>query len=87
MKIKLLTVAMLSTTLFLTACGGDDNGSTVFVPKPEIPENNIKDPVVGIPKNYELNGMADAAASSNTLPTGRDTRSPRILGIMQNVQR
>jgi hypothetical protein len=46
MKIKLLTVAMLSTTLFLTACGGDDNGSTVFVPKPEIPENNIKDPVV-----------------------------------------
>jgi pimeloyl-ACP methyl ester carboxylesterase len=67
MKIKLLTVAMLSTTLFLTACGGDDNGSTVFVPKPEIPENNIKDPVVGIPKNYELNGMADAAASSNSV--------------------
>jgi major membrane immunogen (membrane-anchored lipoprotein) len=27
MKIKLLTVAMLSTTLFLTACGGDDNES------------------------------------------------------------
>jgi len=67
MKIKLLTVAMLSTTLFLTACGGHDNGSTVFVPKPEIPENNIKDPVVGIPKNYELNGMADAAASSNSV--------------------
>ena len=67
MKIKLLTVAMLSTTLFLTACGGDDNGSTVFVPKPEIPENNIQDPVVGIPKNYELNGMADAAASSNSV--------------------
>jgi hypothetical protein len=30
MKIKLLTVAMLSTTLFLTACGGDDNGSAVL---------------------------------------------------------
>jgi hypothetical protein len=30
MKIKLLTVAMLSTTLFLTACGGDDNESTVL---------------------------------------------------------
>lgn len=52
MKIKLLTVAMLSTTLFLTACGGDDNGSAVFVPKPEIPENNIKDPVVGMPTAY-----------------------------------
>lgn len=64
MKIKLLTVAMLSTTLFLTACGGDDNGSIVFVPKPEIPENNIKDPVVGIPKNFELNGMAAASSDS-----------------------
>ena len=64
MKIKLLTVAMLSSTLFLAACGGDDNGTTIFVPKPEIPENNIKDPVVGIPKNYELNGMAAASSDS-----------------------
>ncbi|SSS24728.1 Uncharacterised protein [Acinetobacter baumannii] len=29
----------------------------------------------------------NAAASSNTLPTGRDTKSPRMLGIIQKVQR
>ena len=66
MNMKLLTVAMLSSSLLLTACG-DDDGNTTYISQPEIPENNIKDPVVGIPKNYELNGMADAAASSNSV--------------------
>ena len=28
-----------------------------------------------------------AAASSSTEPTGRETKSPRILGMMQKVQR
>ncbi|ENW94833.1 alpha/beta fold hydrolase [Acinetobacter sp. NIPH 298] len=65
MHMKLLTVAMLSTSLLLTACGGgDDNGTTIFVPKPEIPENNIKDPVPSIPTNYELDGMATASSDS-----------------------
>jgi hypothetical protein len=31
--------------------------------KPEIPENNIKDPVVGMPKSYEK-GMAAASSDS-----------------------
>nr|WP_314367895.1 alpha/beta fold hydrolase [uncultured Acinetobacter sp.] len=79
MKIKLLTVAMLSTTLFLTACGGDDNGTTVFVPKPEIPENNIQDPVVGMPKNYELNGMAAADVSSDSV-----VMTYKMLGVNNN---
>ncbi|WP_288402230.1 alpha/beta fold hydrolase [uncultured Acinetobacter sp.] len=79
MKIKLLTVAMLSTSLFLTACGGDDNGTTVFVPKPEIPENNIQDPVVGMPKNYELNGMAAADVSSDSV-----VMTYKMLGVNNN---
>ncbi|MEN4981852.1 alpha/beta fold hydrolase [Acinetobacter modestus] len=64
MKIKLLTVAMLSTTLFLTACGGDDNESTVFVPKPEIPENNIKNPVVTTPTAYTKSDFSTVASQS-----------------------
>ena len=67
MKIKLLTVAMLSTTLFLTACGGDDNESAVFVPKPEIPENNIKDPVVGMPTAYTKSDFSLVASESSVM--------------------
>lgn len=64
MKMKLLSIAMLSSSLLLTACGGGDDGDTTYTPKPEVPENNIKDPVVGIPANYELDGMAAASTDS-----------------------
>ncbi|ENX41785.1 alpha/beta hydrolase family protein [Acinetobacter sp. NIPH 2100] len=63
MNMKLLTIAMLGSSLLLTACGGSD-GDTIYTFKPEVPENNIKDPVVGIPVNYTLDGMAAVSADS-----------------------
>jgi len=63
MNMKLLTIVMLGSSLLLTACGGGD-GDTTYTFKPEVPENNIKDPVVGIPVNYTLDGMAAVSADS-----------------------
>ena len=62
MNMKLLTVAMLSSSLLLTAC--NDDNDTTFTTKPDVPENNIKNPVVGIPQVYEKDGMSAAATNS-----------------------
>ncbi|MCH7336741.1 alpha/beta fold hydrolase [Acinetobacter sp. NIPH 2699] len=61
MHMKLLTVAILGSTLFLTACGSDDD--TTYTSKPDIPENNIKDPVVHI-DTYNATDMSAIAGES-----------------------
>ncbi|RZF50416.1 alpha/beta fold hydrolase [Acinetobacter halotolerans] len=88
MHMKLLTVAMLSTSLLLTACGGgDDNGTTIFVPKPEIPENNIKDPVASIPEPYTKSDFSAVASESLILTykmlgvNGKETLATSLLFV------
>lgn len=63
MNMKLLTVTMLSSSLFLTACG-DGDGDTSFISKPDVPENNIKNPVVGIPVAYNKSDFSAVASQS-----------------------
>jgi dienelactone hydrolase len=64
MKLKLLTVALFSSSLFLTACKNEDTG---FTPEPAIPENNIKNPVVGIPAAYTKSDFSAVAAESSIM--------------------
>ena len=61
MNMKLLTVAMLSSSLLLTAC--NDDNDTTFIAKPDVPENNIQNPVVGV-RDYGKDEMSDAATES-----------------------
>ncbi|WP_109440290.1 alpha/beta hydrolase [Acinetobacter haemolyticus] len=63
MKKKLLTVVILSSSVFFTACGGGD-GNTSYIPKPTIPENNIQQPVVGIPEPYTKSDFSAVASES-----------------------
>ncbi|ENW91805.1 MULTISPECIES: alpha/beta fold hydrolase [Acinetobacter] len=86
MNMKLLTVALLSSSLLLTACGdGDDNVS--FIPKPSIPENNIKNPVVGIPTAYTKTDFGAVAAESSVMTykmlgqNGQETMATTLLFV------
>ena len=66
MKMKLLTAVMLSSSLLLTACGGD--GDTYYYSsKPDVPENNIADPVVGIPVPYVKSDFSAVASESSVM--------------------
>ncbi|MCH7315840.1 alpha/beta fold hydrolase [Acinetobacter sp. ANC 3882] len=86
MNMKLLTVTLLSSSLLLTACGdGDDDIS--FVPKPGIPENNIKNPVVGIPVAYTKTDFSAVAAESSVMTykmlgqNGKETMATSLLFV------
>ncbi len=63
MKMKLLTAVMLSSSLLLTACGGDSD-TYYYSSKPDVPENNIADPVVGIPVPYVKSDFSAVASES-----------------------
>lgn len=62
MKMKLLSITALSISFLITACNDDDDQTSIT--QPNLPENNIKNPVVGVPQNYEKDGMPDAATDS-----------------------
>ncbi|UUM26866.1 lipase family protein [Acinetobacter colistiniresistens] len=86
MNMKLLTVALLSSSLLLTACN-DDNDNISFVPKPDIPENNIKNPVVGIPVAYTKTDFSAVAAESSVMTykmlgqDGKETMATSLLFV------
>jgi len=83
---KLLTVALLSSSVLLTACNGDDDNIS-FVPKPGIPENNIKNPVVGIPVAYTKTDFSAVAAESSVMTykmlgqNGKETMATSLLFV------
>lgn len=64
MKKNLLTVLVLSSGLFLSACdnGGGGGGSSPSSPNTDV--NTIANPVVGTPTTYALTDMSAAAAES-----------------------
>ncbi|ENU23683.1 hypothetical protein F993_01836 [Acinetobacter proteolyticus] len=86
MNMKLLTVALLSSSVLLTACNDDDDNIS-FVPKPEIPENNIKNPVVGIPVAYTKTDFSAVAAESSVMTykmlgqNGKETMATTLLFV------
>ncbi|EXB46778.1 alpha/beta hydrolase family protein [Acinetobacter sp. 1000160] len=87
MKMKLLSIAMLSSSLLLTACGGGGDGDTTYTPKPEVPENNIKDPVVGVPVAYTKTDFSAVATESSVLTykmlgqNGKETMATSLLFV------
>ncbi|MCU4369575.1 lipase family protein [Acinetobacter courvalinii] len=86
MNMKLLTVAMLGSSLLLTACGENEDGFG-FTPKPNIPENNIKDPVVGIPVSYTKSDFSAVASESSVMTykmlgqNGNETMATSLLFV------
>ncbi|MCT9977974.1 alpha/beta fold hydrolase [Acinetobacter sp. I-MWF] len=56
MKLNLLSIMLLGSGLFLTACGGDDNkgDNSTTSPNVNVDINNIKNPVVNTPKPYVI---------------------------------
>ncbi|WP_436897854.1 alpha/beta hydrolase [Acinetobacter gyllenbergii] len=86
MNMKLLTVAIISSSLLLTACNDDDDDIS-FVPKPGIPENNIKNPVVGIPVAYTKTDFGAVAAESSVMTykmlgqNGKETMATTLLFV------
>ncbi|EOR07985.1 alpha/beta hydrolase [Acinetobacter genomosp. 15BJ] len=86
MNMKLLTVALLSSSLLLTACNDDDDNNS-FVPKPGIPENNIKNPVVGMPVAYTKTDFGAVAAESSVMTykmlgqNGKETMATTLLFV------
>ncbi|MEB3790613.1 alpha/beta hydrolase family protein [Acinetobacter sp. IK40] len=87
MKMKLLSIVMLSSSLLLTACGGSDDGDTTYTPRPEVPENNIKDPVVGVPVAYTKTDFSAVATESSVLTykmlgqNGKETMATSLLFV------
>ncbi|USA47935.1 lipase family protein [Acinetobacter sp. C26M] len=87
MNMKLLTVALLSSSLLLTACNDDDNDNISFIPKPEIPENNIQNPVVGIPVAYTKTDFGAVASESSVMTykmlgqDGKETMATSLLFV------
>ncbi|KHF78148.1 Lysophospholipase [Acinetobacter sp. neg1] len=86
MNMKLLTVALISSSVLLSACNDDDNDIS-FVPKPDIPENNIKNPVVGIPVAYTKTDFSAVAVESSVLTykmlgqNGKETMATSLLFV------
>ncbi|MGE8645750.1 alpha/beta fold hydrolase [Acinetobacter vivianii] len=86
MNMKLLTVALISSSVLLSACNDDDNDIS-FVPKPDIPENNIKNPVVGIPVAYTKTDFSAVAAESSVMTykmlgqNGKETMATSLLFV------
>ena len=54
MKLKLLSVLLTGSTLFLTACGGDDDNSDHLSTSSDVDVNNIQNPVVNTPVPYNI---------------------------------
>ncbi|MCG7221650.1 alpha/beta hydrolase [Acinetobacter sp. AG3] len=54
MKLKLLSVLLTGSTLFLTACGGDDDKSDHSSAGSDVDVNNIQNPVVNTPVPYNI---------------------------------
>jgi len=55
MKLNLLSIMLLGSGLFLTACGGDDKGdNSTTSPNVNVDVNNIQNPVVNTPKPYVI---------------------------------
>lgn len=53
MKLKLLSVLLTGSTLFLTACGGDDNSDHSSTSS-DVDVNKIENPVVNTPVPYNI---------------------------------
>jgi hypothetical protein len=85
MKMKLLTVVMLSSSLVLTACGGSDDSS--YTSKPSIPENNFKNPVVGMPVAYTKTDFSAFASESSVMTykmlgqNGKETLATSLIFV------
>lgn len=85
MKMKLLTVVMLSSSLVLTACGGSDDSS--YTSKPSIPENNFKNPVVGMPVTYTKTDFSAFASESSVMTykmlgqNGKETLATSLIFV------
>ena len=86
MKLKLLSVLLTGSTLFLTACGGDDksdNSST----SSNADVNNIQNPVVNTPVPYNIEGdtLPPNAAESVVMKykmkgiTGKETQATALV--------
>ncbi|NUF34114.1 alpha/beta fold hydrolase [Acinetobacter oleivorans] len=67
MKMKLLMTSVLSTSLFLVACGGGSNDDNSAIVDPSgTPTNNIKNPVVKVDA-YTSTNLGSVAAESSIL--------------------
>lgn len=64
MKKIWLSVALVSSSLFLTACNDDHDDTNVGVIDDGIPKYNISQPLVVTPENYALSDMAAVAGQS-----------------------
>ena len=63
MKKPLMVLTTLSACIFLSACN-DSNDSDSSSSSSNVPENNIQNPVVGIPTAYTQSGMDQVAGES-----------------------
>src|SRR5690606_41954289 len=62
MKRQVLTCALLTLSVALTACNDDSDNDHFYESKPVIPVNNIVNPVVATPEAYtqtDFSGIAD----------------------------
>ena len=64
MKKIWLSVALVSSSLFLTACNDDHDDTSVVVIEDGIPKYDISQPLVVTPENYELSNMTAVAGQS-----------------------
>lgn len=64
MKKIWLSVALASSSLFLTACNDDHDDTSVVVIDDGIPKYNISQPLVVTPENYGLSNMTTVAGQS-----------------------
>ena len=87
MKLNLLTIMLVGSGLFLTACGGDGNGGGGSV-DPNVDINTIQNPVVSTPKPYRPETPADSppnAAESVVMTykmkgiTGKETQATALV--------
>ncbi|WP_202743775.1 alpha/beta fold hydrolase [Acinetobacter calcoaceticus] len=85
MNMKLLTVALLSTSIVLSACGEEENAG--YTPQPDIPEHNIQNPVVGIPAAYTKSDFSAVASESSVMTykmlgqNGKETIATSLLFV------
>ncbi len=87
---RLKLTVLVSSTLFLVACGGGSDGDSSFIIDDGIPKNNIAAPVVKtqvyIDANTNANTVLDTVSANKTLMTykmlgvnGAETQATALL--------
>lgn len=89
MKLNLLSIMLLGSGLFLTACGGSDNKGDNLTISPNVDVNKIQNPVVNTPKPYFIDDkdfiLPPNAAESVVMTykmqgvTGKETQATTLV--------